>query len=124
MEKPNTEIGWNQLRYDVRTYTAQNERNRRGGEAGRIPAGYKYIGDKCFLNNGKVHDIFFNNIEIEPDSDGTGSEEFAIGRELNPFIESDKKLEDMNLSALQLTCHVSRIVYSDGSTLELKTSLN
>ena len=39
MEKPNTEIGWNQLRYDVRTYTAQNERNRRGGEAGRIPAG-------------------------------------------------------------------------------------
>ena len=124
MEKPNTEIGWNQLRYDVRTYTAQNERNRRGGEVGRIPAGYRYIGDKCFLNNGKVHDIFFNNIEIEPDSDGTGSEEFGIERELNPFIESDKKLEDMNLSALQLTCHVSRIVYSDGSTLELKTSLN
>ena len=124
MEKLNTEIGWNQLRYDVRTYTAQNERNRRGGEAGRIPAGYRYIGDKCFLNNGKVHDIFFNNIEIEPDSDGTGSEEFGIERELNPFIESDKKLEDMNLSALQLTCHVSRIVYSDGSTLELKTSLN
>ena len=46
MEKLNTEIGWNQLRYDVRTYTAQNERNRRGGEAGRIPAGYRYIGDK------------------------------------------------------------------------------
>ena len=57
MEKPNTEIGWNQLRYDVRTYTAQNERNRRGGEAGRIPAGYRYIGDKCFLNNGKVHEV-------------------------------------------------------------------
>lgn len=79
---------------------------------------------KARENNGKVQDIFFNNIEIEPDSDGTGSEEFGIGRELNPFIESDKKLEDMNLSALQLTCHVSRIVYSDGSTLELKTSLN
>ena len=57
-------------------------------------------------------------------SDGQTSEEFGIERELNPFIESDKKLEDMNLSALQLTCHVSRIVYSDGSTLELKTSLN
>ena len=57
MEKLNTEIGWNQLRYDVRTYTAQNERNRRGGEAGRIPAGYRYIGDKCFLNNGKVHEV-------------------------------------------------------------------
>lgn len=79
---------------------------------------------KARENNGKVHDIFFNNIEIKPDSDGTGSEEFGIERELNPFIESDKKLEDMNLSALQLTCHVSRIVYSDGSTLELKTSLN
>ena len=46
---------------------------------------------KARENNGKVHDIFFNNIEIEPDSDGTGSEEFGIERELNPFIESDKK---------------------------------
>lgn len=79
---------------------------------------------KARENNGKVHDIFFNNIEIEPDSDGTGSEEFGIGRELNPFIESDKKWEEINLSALQLTCHVSKITYSDGSTLELKTSLD
>ena len=54
MERLNDEIGWNQLRYDIRTYTAQNERNRRGGEAGKVPDGYKYIGDRCFLNNGKV----------------------------------------------------------------------
>ena len=57
MERLNDEIGWNQLRYDIRTYTAQNERNRRGGEAGKIPDGYRYIGDKCFLNNGKVHEV-------------------------------------------------------------------
>ena len=57
MERLNDEIGWNQLRYDIRTYTAQNERNRRGGEAGKIPDGYKYIGDRCFLNNGKVHEV-------------------------------------------------------------------
>ena len=46
MERLNDEIGWNQLRYDIRTYTAQNERNRRGGEAGKVPDGYKYIGDR------------------------------------------------------------------------------
>ena len=57
MERLNDEIGWNQLRYDIRTYTAQNERNRRGGEAGKVPDGYKYIGDRCFLNNGKVHEV-------------------------------------------------------------------
>ena len=53
----NEEAGWNQKRYDIRTYTAQNERNRRTGTAGEIPAQYIYIGDKCFLNNGKVHGV-------------------------------------------------------------------
>ena len=51
------EAGWNQKRYDIRTYTAQNERNRRSGAAGEIPEKYIYIGDKCFLNNGKVHGL-------------------------------------------------------------------
>lgn len=51
------ETGWNQRRYDIRTYTAQNERNRRTGTAGEIPDAYIYIGDKCFLNNGKVHEV-------------------------------------------------------------------
>ena len=51
------ETGWNQRRYDIRTYTAQNERNRRNGAAGEIPENYIYIGDKCFLNNGKVHGV-------------------------------------------------------------------
>lgn len=31
------ETGWNQRRYDIRTYTTQNERNRRVGTAGEIP---------------------------------------------------------------------------------------
>ena len=55
MERVAEEAGWNQKRYDIRTYTAQNERNRRNGVAGEIPDEYIYIGDKCFLNNGKVH---------------------------------------------------------------------
>lgn len=57
MEKQNAEKGWNQLRYDMRTYTPQNERNRTKGVAGEIPEQYRYIGDKCFLNNGKVHSV-------------------------------------------------------------------
>ena len=51
------ETGWNQRRYDIRTYTTQNERNRRVGTAGEIPEKYIYIGDKCFMNNGKVHGV-------------------------------------------------------------------
>ena len=57
MEKVNGEKGWNQLRYDTRTYTAQNERCRTEGVPGEIPEQYRYIGDKCFLNNGKVHGV-------------------------------------------------------------------
>ena len=57
MERVAEEAGWNQKRYDIRTYTAQNERNRRNGVAGEIPDEYIYIGDKCFLNNGKVHGV-------------------------------------------------------------------
>lgn len=53
MERVVDETGWNQKRYDIRTYTAQNERSRRIGTAGEIPDEYIYIGDKCFLNNGK-----------------------------------------------------------------------
>lgn len=51
------ETGWNPRRYDIRTYTTQNERNRRVGTAGEIPEKYIYIGDKCFMNNGKVHGV-------------------------------------------------------------------
>lgn len=57
MERQNAEKGWNQLRYDARVYTIQNERNRRVGAPGEIPDQYRYIGDKCFLNNGKVHSV-------------------------------------------------------------------
>lgn len=57
MERVVDETGWNQKRYDIRTYTAQNERSRRIGTAGEIPDEYIYIGDKCFLNNGKVHGV-------------------------------------------------------------------
>ena len=57
MERVAEEAGWNQKRYDIRTYTAQNERNRRNGVAGEISDEYIYIGDKCFLNNGKVHGV-------------------------------------------------------------------
>lgn len=35
------ETGWNQRRYDIRTYTTQNERNRRVGTAGEIPEKYR-----------------------------------------------------------------------------------
>lgn len=51
------ETGWNQMRYDIRTYTIQNERNRVSGNPGEIPEDYMYVGDKCFLNNGKVHGV-------------------------------------------------------------------
>lgn len=57
MERVVDETGWNQKRYDIRTYTAQNERSRRIGTAGEIPDEYIYIGDKCFLNNGKVRGV-------------------------------------------------------------------
>lgn len=57
MEKVNGVKGWNQLRYDTRTYTTQNERSRTEGVPGEIPENYRYIGDKCFLNNGKVHGV-------------------------------------------------------------------
>lgn len=46
MERVVDETGWNQKRYDIRTYTAQNERSRRIGTAGEIPDEYIYIGDK------------------------------------------------------------------------------
>lgn len=40
MERQNAEKGWNQLRYDARVYTIQNERNRRvgapGGDSGSV----------------------------------------------------------------------------------------
>lgn len=57
MERQRVEKGWNQLRYDMRTYTTQNERNRTEGTPGEIPEQYLYIGDKCFFNNGKVHNV-------------------------------------------------------------------
>ena len=44
MERVVDETGWNQKRYDIRTYTAQNERSRRIGTAGEIPDEYIYIG--------------------------------------------------------------------------------
>lgn len=43
--------------YRLQTYTAQDERNRRTGVPGEIPDQYIYIGDQCFMNNGKVHGV-------------------------------------------------------------------
>ena len=57
MEKYRHEAGWNQLRFDIQIYTAQNERNRKDGAPGQIPLQYRYIGDRCFMNNGKVHEV-------------------------------------------------------------------
>lgn len=57
MERQKLEKGWNQLRYDTRTYTTLNERNRTEGVPGQIPDQYRFIGDKCFFNNGKVHGV-------------------------------------------------------------------
>ena len=43
MERVVDETGWNQKRYDIRTYTAQNEKRRRNATAGEIPDEYIYI---------------------------------------------------------------------------------
>ena len=51
------ETGWNQRRYDRRTYTSQDERNRASGVPGEVPEDYIYVGDKCFFYNGKVHGV-------------------------------------------------------------------
>lgn len=39
MERVVDETGWNQKRYDIRTYTAQNERSRRIGTEESVQRG-------------------------------------------------------------------------------------
>ena len=74
MERVVDETGWNQKRYDIRTYTAQNERSRRIGTAGEIPDEYIYIGEdlretddfeKWFFHiiwNGLEHSVIGNAV--------------------------------------------------------------
>ena len=115
MERLNDEIGWNQLRYDIRTYTAQNERNRRGGEAGEVPDGYKYIGDRCFLNNGKVHEVVLpEECRIIGKQAFEGCQ-FQKGSSISGGLTRDKEKSFCSKSQTQEGCF-SKIIRKAGST--------
>ena len=53
----------------------------------------------------------------------TGDQQIFIDKELNPFIGSEAKLAKTNLSQYSVTTQITKLTYSDGTTLELKTSL-
>lgn len=53
-----------------------------------------------------------------------GDQVVAIDKELNPFFGGEAKLAKANLSQYSIKTQLTKLAYGDGTTLELKTSLD
>ena len=53
----------------------------------------------------------------------SGDQPVIVDKELNPFIGGEAKLAKANLSQYSVTAQITKLTYSDGTTLELKTTL-
>ena len=54
----------------------------------------------------------------------SGEQSIAIDKDLNPFIGGEAKLAKANLSQYSITTQLTKLTYTDGTTLELKTVLD
>ena len=54
----------------------------------------------------------------------SGEQAIAIDKDLNPFIGGEAKLAKANLSQYSITTQLTKLAYTDGTTLELKTTLD
>ena len=54
----------------------------------------------------------------------SGDQSISIDKDLNPFIGGEAKLAKANLSQYSITPQITKLAYADGTTLELKTTLD
>ena len=54
----------------------------------------------------------------------SGEQVVSIDKDLNPFIGGEAKLAKANLSQYSITTQLTKLAYTDGTTLELKTTLD
>lgn len=55
---------------------------------------------------------------------GSGDQTLHLSKDLNPFIGGEAKLIKADLNSYTITMDISKLTYTDGSTLELKKSLD
>ena len=54
----------------------------------------------------------------------SGEQAVSIDKDLNPFVGGEAKLAKANLSQYSITTQITKLAYTDGTTLELKTTLD
>ena len=57
-------------------------------------------------------------------SGASGNKVYNVGKELNPFISQENELQKTGLKGVTITTQLTKLEYTDGTSLELKTSLD